>query len=398
MKSELILNNSIINNETVDLQSILADAHKKKLRPLCNCSSAEPPMYIAYMSGKYLVKRMPGSGKDHHSDCESYEIPAELSGRGELEDSAINEDKETGNTKLKLDFSTSKMLSNRSAPVQSGEPQDQVKADSTKLSILSFLHLLYEDAALNKWNINTKHSWFSIREGLYQACETKVVKNKALKDSLYIPETFKLDNKDAIERRRKTFLSDFKPEAKKQNIGVLIGEIKAIESARYGYKLIIKHMPSAPVFMSEDVFKKINKNFPFELSMFNENERIHLLTVCAFLLTPSGNLQVETISFMTVDKNWIPFSTIEEFDLIQSIYDKKRSFIKGLRYNLSQKKVIASLVFTDCEKPQALYLIPPKANDEYYQELDNVINDSDLDSIKIDLNDDEYSLDVLLAP
>jgi len=131
--------------------------------------------------------------------------------------------------------------------------------------------------------------------------------------------------------------------------------------------------------------------------MFNENERIHLLTICSFLLTPSGSLQVETISFMTVDSNWIPFSSIEEFDLIQAIYEKKRSFIKGLRYNLSQKKVIASLVLTDREKPQALYVIPPKASDDYYHELDEVINDSELDSIKLDLNDEEFTLDSVIS-
>jgi len=260
MKNDLVLSGHIINSETLDLQTILAEAHKKKIRPLCNCLPHSPPtMYIAYMSGRYLVKRMPGTGKDHHSDCDCYEIPAELSGRGELEDSAISEDRDTGNTKLKLAFSTSKILSNRTAPIQSGEPQDQVKADPTKLSILSFLHLLYEDAGLNKWAVTNKMSWFYIREGLYRACDSKVIKNKALKDSLYIPETFKLDNKEAIERRRKIFLSDFKPEGKKQKIGILIGEIKAIESARYGYKLIIKHMPSSPIFMSEDVHKKYIK-------------------------------------------------------------------------------------------------------------------------------------------
>ncbi|WP_081999247.1 DUF1173 family protein [Vibrio tubiashii] len=190
--------------------------------------------------------------------------------------------------------------------------------------------------------------------------------------------------------RRRQFLSKLKKQGNKQPMGILIGEVKTIEEARFGFKMIVKHMPDTPVYMGEDVYKRINKAFSTELAFFHENESIHLLTICTFLLSASGSPQVDTISFMAVDRNWLPFENIEELELLERLCTGKRHFIKGLRYNLGSSDVIASVLLTDTEgKPTAVYLVPAGATESYYDELNAVVSHSELPSQILDVNQED---------
>jgi len=173
-------------------------------------------------------------------------------------------------------------------------------------------------------------------------------------------------------------------------MGILIGELKSIEDARFGYKLLIKHMPDTPVYLDEAVYKRINKVFSTEFAFFNENEAIHLLTICTFTLSAAGSPQVDNISFMAVNRNWLPFESFEELELLERLCTKQRSFIKGLRYNLGSDKVIASVLMTDTDdKPTAVFLVPLGVKENYYSALNLILEESDLKSHVIDANKEE---------
>ncbi|PVZ64515.1 DUF1173 family protein [Pelagibaculum spongiae] len=375
------------------IEAVLSQAHQSRERPRCLCKTPGLPMYIARTSDNhFLLKRMSNSGQSHHPDCESYEIPPELSGRGAVAQTAITESHESGFTNLKLDFALSKLSLNRT--IVKGESQEatSVRSDPAKLSIRSLLHCLYEDAGLNKWSpkMEDKRSWYIIRKYLLQAAQSKLVRNHPLAETLLIPEQFSLNYKDDIVARRRQFLSRLKKQGNKQPMGILIGEVKAIEKARFGFKMIVKHMPDTPVYLGEDTYKRIAKIFSKELAFFHENESIHLLAICTFCLSASGSPQVDTISFMTVDQSWLAFESIEELELIERLRHEKRHFIKGLRYNLNEKDIIASLLLTDTkQQPTAVYLVPAGASESYYDELNTIVESSDLYSKVLDVNQKE---------
>ncbi|WP_444928320.1 DUF1173 family protein (plasmid) [Microbulbifer sp. TRSA002] len=391
--SQYSIGDYVLERSSPLFEEALASTYKSQERPLCLCSSPGFPMYIARTSdNSYVLKRMPNSGQQHHPDCESYEIPTELSGRGAVENKAISEDQETGLTNLKLDFSLSKVSLNRT--INKGETKEPtvVKGDPTKLTIRSLLHFLYEDAGLNRWapNMEGKRSWYVIRKYLLQAAQNKLTRKNSLGESLLIPEPFSADHKNEIVARRRQFLSKLKKQGNKQPMGILIGKVKSIEEARFGFKMLVKHMPDTPVYMGEDVYKRINKAFSTELAFFYENESIHLLTICTFLLSASGSPQVDTTSFMAVDRNWLPFENIEELELLERLCTERRHFIKGLRYNLRSSDVIASVLLTDTEaKPTAVYLVPAGAAESYYNELNAVVNHSELPSQVLGVNQEE---------
>lgn len=382
----------ILSKADVSFEDALEGAYKSKERPICLCNKTGVPMYIARLGETYIIKRMPNTGQIHHPDCESFEIPSELSGRGALENKAITEDHENGITNLKFDFTLTKSSAKGSIVKGESKEINSVKADPTKLSIRSLLHYLYEDAGLNKWtpNMEGKRNWYVIRKYLLEASQNKVSKKTALSESLLIPETFTLEHKDEINLRRRQFLNTLKPQGNKQPMGILIGEVKGMESARFGYKMLIKHMPDTPIYLDEDVYKRVNKAFSKEFSFFYENELVHLITICTFIMSPSGSPQVDTISFMVVDRNWLPFETREELELLERLCTLKRNFIKGLRYNLTTSDVIASALLTDTnDSATAIYIIPPGATEAYYDELNSVLESSTLKHLVWDINEEQ---------
>ena len=72
------------------LQEALACVHDGADRPRCLCVPEGVEMYVA-RHRQYVVKRMPGTGGQHHPQCPSYEPDAQQSGLGELMGEAIVE-------------------------------------------------------------------------------------------------------------------------------------------------------------------------------------------------------------------------------------------------------------------------------------------------------------------
>lgn len=170
-------------------------------------------------------------------------------------------------------------------------------------------------------------------------------------------------------------------------MGILIGELVEISSARFGYKIRVKHLPDSPIFLSESLFKQINKRFQHEFSIFNEYESTHFLFIATFFLTPSGNPQIESISFMNVDENWLPVESINELELINNLVTDQLYFIKCMRYNLSKHEIMASVLQTNTgDKPIATYLVPAGAGEDYYENLSTVVENSEQESRVIDIN------------
>ena len=65
------------------LQEALATVYATAERPRCLCVRGGIDMYVA-KHRRYVVKRMPDSGHQHHATCASYEPEPGQSGLGEL--------------------------------------------------------------------------------------------------------------------------------------------------------------------------------------------------------------------------------------------------------------------------------------------------------------------------
>lgn len=374
-----------ISKQDPQFNDLLQYAYENKITPYCLCKTPPLAMYIAKYEGeKFAIKRMPNSGYQHNINCESFTVPEILSGKESLSGSALVEDSETGFTNLKLDFSLTKNKSTRTHIHSNSSEQSDVESPSKRMTITALLHFLYEEANLNRWSpkMKNKRNWFVVRKYLLLAAEQKVTKKAPLLQSLLIPEVFTVEKKEYLKEQYNQYLKTLHSTNLVKKLGILIGELKSIDVARYGFKFMIKHLPELPAYCSEELFKKIERKFQTELSFFYEDANIHLLTIFTFSISPTGNLHIETISFMLVDENWIPFSSFSEFNLNKELYSSNKHFIKGLRYNLQDSAIIASAVtFELNEKPTAFYTTPPKLSEDYISKLALAMEDKNFNHV-----------------
>lgn len=379
-------NRIIAGEDTDERQLILAEWYKAKKRPLCLCRNPGVEMYIAKVNDYYIVKRMPNSGGLHASDCDSYEPPPELSGLGEVLGSAIQENSEIGVTELKFGFSLTK-VPGRGPQEKFSEDPDSVKTDGSKLTLRSVLHYMWDQAGFNRWTpaMSGKRKWHVVQKHLLLAAEDKQAKGSPLVERLYIPEPYFSEKKTAIAQRRIAQMSKVNSKgSNSRQLMLVIGDVKTIEPARYGFKIILKHAPDYPFMLHEDIYKRMQKLYKGELELWEAfTEETHLMAIATVSVSSVGIASVEELALMPANDNWIPFESAPERTLIEDLITANRRFTKGLRYNLQKSKPLASVVLSDTlPLPTAMYIIPDGSEESYIHAVDTLIEESSLESWK----------------
>jgi hypothetical protein len=342
----------------------IATAHADHQRPRCLCLLEGVEMYVARLAGTsdgFIVKRMPGTGSHHAPDCASYEPPPETSGLGQVLGSAITEDPATGQTTLKLDFPMSK-IGGRSTVPASGDASDSVLSQGTRLSLRGLLHYLWDQAELTRWQLGFagKRSWGTVRKHLLQAAENKIARGDSLRARLYIPEVFSVEQRDAINARRLAQWSQATAApGKPQQLMLLIGEVKEIVPARYGFKALVKHVPDQGFLLDEQVYRRLGRRFEPQLALWGAAEDIHMVMIATFSVGAAGVPTIVELSLMPVTRQWLPVEDAFEKQLVEKLVGDGRSFIKGLRYNLGTASALACATLTDCEASAPLLFVVP---------------------------------------
>jgi hypothetical protein len=352
----------------------VADAHATHQRPRCMCMVEGVEMYVARLAGSYggyIVKRMPDTGSRHAPDCPSYEPPAELSGLGQVLGSAITEDPTTGETTLKLDFPLAKMPGRSAMPPAGGE-SDSVASTGTRLSLRGLLHYLWDQTELTRWHpgFAGKRTWATVRRHLLQAAEHKLARGDALRARLYVPEPFSIDERDAINARRVAqWQQAVAVPGKPQHLMMLIGEVKEIVPARYGFKAIVKHMPDQAFAIDEQLYRRLGRCFEPELALWGASDDIHMVMIATFGVSSAGVAAIHELCLMPVTRQWVPVEDGFEKQLLDRLVGDNRSFVKGLHYNMGRGEPIASAVLTDCEGSAPMLFIGHSGGDDARRHL-----------------------------
>jgi hypothetical protein len=330
-------------------------AHEERLRPRCLCRPDADghgiEMYVARLVDGYIVKRMPNTGSQHATACPSYEPSAEFSGLGQLLGSAIVENPATGETNLKLDFSMRK-LPGRSASPAGASTSSSVVTQGHKLSLRALVHYLWDQAELTHWKpgFGGRRSWFTVRKHLLRAAENKFMRGHPLKASLYIPEVFSVDQRDALHlKRAQQWARATHQEGSPQHLMLMIAEVKEITPTRFGHKAVIKHIPDQAFMLDEQLYRRMGRRFASVLSLWGACEDLHMVIIATFSVTAAGIPNVVELFLMPVTQHWLPIESGFERQLLDQLASDGRSFVKGLRYDLASSSASASATLTDCE-------------------------------------------------
>ena len=349
-----------ISATSVDAQRVLAEAYSHRVRPACLCVDGGVPMYIARVGERFIVKRMPDTGMVHATACPSYLPPEALSGLGQVLGAAIIEQADTGVTALRLGFRMAKADRNGPSPASSGDGgSDSVAADGTRLGMRSVLHYLWQEADLATWSpaMAGKRNWRIVSWYLRQAARGKFTRGKPLAGRLFIPEPFSTDHKAELAARRMSAWAPARAKGRSSQFMILIGEVKTVEPARFGHKLVIKHLPDAPLMLDDDLHRRMLKRFADELELWQADEAGHLMVIATFTVGRTGLASVQELSLAMTDEHWRPYENAADKLLLDTAITARRRLTKSLRYNLAAATPMASLVFTDTEVPTAAYLL-----------------------------------------
>jgi hypothetical protein len=294
------LNGRLFAPSDPELAAALPRAYESQYRPLCRCRCPGVEMYIAHLHAGYVIKRMPNSGHRHALACGSYDPPPSMSGLGELLGTAIQTDGSNEVTTLKFDFPMSK--SGKRAPAErSASTGASVKRGATRMSLRALLHYLLDQSRLVRWSpaMAGRRPWRVVRKYLLLAAEGKEAKGQSLAQQLFIPEPYSSQDKDQIaQRREQTFATLRKPGESSQRLMLLIAEVKDFAEARFGKKMVVKHMPEAPFLINKEMFGQMQRRFADQLALWNSVEESHLLVAATFGVGPEGAATIEEMTLM----------------------------------------------------------------------------------------------------
>ncbi|AKU21245.1 DUF1173 domain-containing protein [Massilia sp. NR 4-1] len=360
-----------IGEDHPDFQAMAAAAHSLHMRPLCLCKAPGLEMYVALIRGRYFLKRMPETGSQHALTCSSYEPPAGLSGLGEVLGSAIRSNyDDAGTTTLRLGFSLSRRqvaAPKNDVPRSTNSGVHQVRSDGARLSLRALLHYLWREANLHRWvpAMAGKRSWYVIRKNLLKAAEGNFVGGRRLADMLYIPESFVLEEKEAITARR---LAQFKRlqhvRGTDRPLFIVIGEIKEIGEARYGKKIVFRHLPDCPMMLRSDIAERLERKFMQERELWNMFGDLHLVACGTASIGQSGIPAIEELTLMLASAQWLPLENSYEKTVLERLVAHSRRFEKCLRFNLAADKPLATVVLSDTPEPVVVFAVPPESPDD----------------------------------
>jgi len=320
------------------------------------CRPGGIEMYVARLSDRYLVKRMPESGNRHAPACPSFEPPTELSGLSRLIGSAITENPVSGETTLRLDFALSRWPG-RSALRRSVAASGTASANATRLSLHGLLHYLWDQAELTRWHpgFDGKRSWATVRRHLLQAAEQKVASGNPLSARLYVPEAFSVDEQDQIRARQFASWSCAAAQpGGHQQLMLVIAEVKRIEQGRHGFHALLKHVPDVAFALDEALYRGISRCFGQELGVWGASENIRMVIGATFGLSAAGIPTIARLGLMPVTRQWLPVETMLDLQLVEQLIHDGRAFRKLLRYDLCRSEKIASVALTDRGEPAPL--------------------------------------------
>jgi hypothetical protein len=318
------------------LAGLLAQAHGQRERAICLCRRDHKlPLYIAHRQGGYVLARWPGTGPRHASACNHYEAPDFLTGLGQVRGSAVVEHEDSGETELKFAFPLSRGPA-RAAPSAFTNDKPAVRTNGLRLTMQGLLHFLWDKAELTHWHprmgASATGSWSGRRcsmPGLLQGARRK-------------PGARAVRARDVPARtegrhRRAPAFGPRDGACLEEAIMVVIGEIKAIEPARFGEKIVVRHLPDWPFLMDEDMARRFHKRFAVEEELWrSDGGGGHLVMSATFSIGASGLPQLFEIAVMPVTREWMPYESLDERALVSKAVGEGRRFVKGLRVNLDR--------------------------------------------------------------
>ena len=287
------------------LQEALSRVYESSERPRCMCVRGGVEMYIA-KHGEYFVSA-PGTG-DAPSNLPVLRTRAWSLGLG-----GSSARPSSSTTPMRGPTDTFSRVSGKAMPrgEANGEPP-AVNAPRKRMRLRAVLHFLYHRAGLNRWYpaMEGRRSQGVIKKYLELAASGVTLKGETLDKRLYVPEPFRVADKEEIgERRRRKLAMLLSPgDDVAYKMAIVIGQFNGAEQSAYGRRLLVKHMPDVPLYMENKAWERAERAYAATLQARDADlERKPMVVMAALIYAKREHLyQVDSLSMTLVSDQWIP--------------------------------------------------------------------------------------------
>jgi hypothetical protein len=325
------------------------------------CKHGGIDMYVA-KHRLYVVKRMPGTGDQHHATCPSYEPEYGQSGLGQLMGQSIIE-RSPDCVELRVDFPLAH-APGRALTRRTPQELAEINATAHRMSLRAVMHFLFERAGFNRWSpaMEGKRTQAVLHRYLLEAADGIETKGVRLSERLYVPEQFREERKTEIAERRRGRLALLQtPEDDIHfKMALVIGEYKCDGPSPFGHKVWLRHMPDAPLFIDARAWERLKGRYGdlFEARDADTKARQRVV-MCALIYAKREHVyQIDGVSVMLTTENWVPLEGIHESDFIQALTGQRRRFMKPLRYDARSAALFPNALLLDTgASPTPLHVV-----------------------------------------
>jgi hypothetical protein len=344
----LSIRGRILEPDDPAIQDALSAVYETPERPRCLCVPGGVEMYVAFHR-RYLAKRMPDTGSQHHPSCVSFEPSPQQSGLGELLGDAVLESE--GAVELRVDFAWSRQAGGRAPGGRADDDPGEIEAPRRRMSLRALTHFLFERAGFNRWSpaMAGKRSQGVLHKYLQRAAEQVRAKGVVLGERLYVPEQFNEATHAEAARRRRERLGVLRPHDGVVPLAVALAEFKAAEACPGGYRIWLKHMPDAPLLASTTTWKRIARTYAavLEARDADHGQRVRAVITALIRARREHTYEIDTATLLLASDQWIPVEGVHELPLLQALVDAGRYFVKPLRYDARCAAAFANAVLLD---------------------------------------------------
>lgn len=351
MGQRVFVKGRIYDSDDPVLQTVLADIHDSPERPRCMCVEAGVDLYISRRPSGYCLARMPGTGGQHHPTCPDYEPNPGMSGRGMLMGEAIIE-RSPEVLEIHIGFALSRGAG-RAIPRGEQSPPKDVPAPKQRMSLQAVMHMLYESARFNRWypSMAGMRSQGVLCKYLMEAAGNIVVRGEPLAKRLYVPEPFSVDRKEEIADRRRQKLAFLHgtDDANEHPFAFVIGEFKEVQDAAGERKVIVKHMPDAPLYTQSKAWERVERVYKtcFEARDADVANKPRILLMALISAKRESIYQVERLNMMMVSDEYIPINGAFELPLLARLRAENRIFLKPMQYDAPSAAAFPNFILFD---------------------------------------------------
>lgn len=289
-------------------------------------------LVIRCRAGRYHLATWPDGGHQHAPACTWYRSHSSVSGRGAFAEAITTTDEGTA-VRLAIPLI---VRGAAAAPTEVATPAQPSAGSSTSrrtLTLLGFLHLLWEQAQLNVWQPGLqRRTWQTCRTRLAEQADDLRANTLALGGVLWTVPPFHPETATRVTADWNRFLTGLAGTGRRRRRGLVLGEIRDVEPTQYGVSVKLRHQ-RAPLFATEQLMRKARRSYPTVFSAQPGPTSARQVVLCAVERSRSGYPLIVELAAMLTTSSYLPADSSHEVRMADALTAAGRAFVKPLRYS-----------------------------------------------------------------